>query len=104
MGQDAVGVRLNGASESMESLVGMLVRITAQMAKPQRFASLDRLPGVELCDLAAKLLNTMLDLLGVPLEPRMCNNAHVGWHTLLHLCLHGSCFFAPYGACNVMQQ
>ena len=77
-------MRLNGASESMESLVGMLVRITAQMARPLKAASLDRLPGVELCDLAAKLLNTMLDLLGMPLELRKCGLAHGGWHGLLH--------------------
>ena len=65
--QEAVGVRLTGASESLESLIGMLVHIIAQISRPLKATSLDRIEGPGLCSLAAKLLNTMLDLLGMPL-------------------------------------
>ena len=55
---------MGGASGSVESLVGLLVHTIGQAAKPQSPASLGSPSGLQLCDLAAKLLNAMLELLG----------------------------------------
>ena len=68
--QTAMGVRVTGATDSLQALVTMLVTLMGQAARGPPLPQ-----GVDVCHLAADLLTAMLDVLGAGPTLRTCSLA-----------------------------